>query len=163
MTNPTIPAAINQIISVRIVSRRTSRRSCSRIFQVICWLSGTPARSRASTFKSAFPTSLSLIFGRPFEDGSESSLGIVQPRTDRADRATQATGYVFVSHLFEKPKHEDLAVIGRDLVERCVYWGRILGREFRNVVGRDRFVSGERFGNPTPTQQPGRTVVCHPV
>src|SRR5215510_855618 len=96
--------------SVRIVSRRTSRRSCSRIFQVSCWVSDTPARSSASTFRSALPTSVSLMFGRPFEDGSQRPLGVVQPRPDGADRAAHDAGDVFVRHFFEKPQNEDLAV-----------------------------------------------------
>src|SRR5262249_45022521 len=112
-TKPTSPVASNQISKVRIVSRRTWRRSCSIICHVSWRVSGVPPGFAASKFKSARPRSVSLMFVYPFQNLAQRPLGVMQARTHGADRATDDLRHIFVSHFFEKPEYEDLALLLR--------------------------------------------------
>ena len=92
----------------------------------------------------------------PFQQAPQGALAVVKARAHRAQLAADDAGDLVVGHVFEKTEHEHLALLRRQLVERGVDGGGVLGGELRAVVadvGRQLlFVQRDHRRPPLPQQ-----------
>src|SRR5262245_50404435 len=91
--------ASSQKMTVTTVHRPTRRLSRSSTASVTA--RGSVGFPYASQVNNDAPSSFSVTDHCPFQLSAQGQFGVVQPRSDRADRAADHAGDVGVGHLFQ--------------------------------------------------------------
>src|SRR4051794_16231221 len=94
---------------VKPVSRRTRRRSRSRIVQVCSRTSGRPDNSVTPSLRRALPRSFCVMVMR-LQHSPQGELGVMNSGPHGPDGAAGDRRDAFIRHLFEESQDKDLAM-----------------------------------------------------